>query len=73
MPLEELIASLIEKSLIGGAFLYMLHFFLTKFSTSLDNVGNNLKSVSDALLKMNIRLDNIEKRMDKVESERIDV
>lgn len=65
--MEELIFAIIEKSLVGGAFIYMLHYFLVRFSKALEAVGENLENVSRALLKMNARLDNIEKRIDTIE------
>lgn len=60
---------MLEKTLIGGAFVYMLHYFLGRFSTTLEGVGKTLEGVSHTLLKMNERLDSIEKRMEKVEGE----
>jgi len=67
--MEAIIANLIEKSLIGGAFVYLLHYFLGRFSTALENVSKTLEGVSKTLLRMNLRLDSIEKRMDDIERE----
>lgn len=64
---EELIVGLIEKSLIGGAFIYMLHYFLGQFSSALESVSDTLQDVSSALSHMNHRLDSIEERINKVE------
>lgn len=69
--MEEVIVSLIEKSLVGAAFIYMLYFFLGQFSTSLQEVGKTLNDVSQTLLKMNTRLDNIERRMNEVERKEV--
>lgn len=65
--MEEMISKLIENSLIGGAFIYMLHYFLGRFSTALDSVVKSLEIVSTTLIKMNERLDDIEERMDRID------
>lgn len=69
---EQLIASILEKSLIGGAFIYMLHYFLGRFDKTLNELGNTLKDVSEILVTMNVRLDLIEKRIDLLEGDKED-
>lgn len=65
--METLIASLLEKTIVGGAFIYMLHFFLTKFSVSLETISTHMQKMSETLLRTNARLDNIEERLDRLE------
>jgi len=65
--MEVAIASLLEKTIVGGAFVYMLHFFLTKFSSSLERISINMGFISETLLRINIRLDSVETRLTKVE------
>jgi hypothetical protein len=64
---EEVIAGLLEKSLVGGAFIYMLHFFLGKFASTLDNVSSTLDDVSTTLVNMNSRMEKVEQRLEKLE------
>lgn len=65
--MEQIIAGVIEKSLIGGAFVYMLHHFLTQFSTSLEKVTTTLEDVSNAMKMMNARMQSVEKRIERLE------
>jgi len=67
---EQLIANIIEKSVIAGAFVFMLYHFMGRFSQTLDSIGETLQSVSQTLLAMNTRLDSIERRMDRIEREK---
>lgn len=65
--MEEIVVSIIEKSLIGGAFLYMLYYFLGRFGNALESVSKTLESISSTLLRTNFRLDAIEERIKKLE------
>lgn len=65
--MEAVIASVIEKSLIGGAFIYMLHFFLTKFSTSLEQVTSTLNDISNTMKIMDTRMEGVEERIQNLE------
>lgn len=65
--MEQIIASVIEKSLIGGAFVYMLHYFLTQFSASLEKVTTTLEDVSNAMKMMNARMQSVEQRIERLE------
>lgn len=61
--MEEVIASILEKSLIGGSFLYMLWMFTNKFNVTLEKIANTLVDVSNSL-------HNLDERVKKLEEER---
>lgn len=65
--MEQIIAGVIEKSLIGGAFIYMLHYFLTQFSTSLEKVTRTLEDVSNTMKMMDARMHIVEQRIERLE------
>lgn len=65
--MEQLIANIIEKSLVGGAFVYMLHYFLTKFSASLEKVTTTLNDISNTMQKMDTRMQSVEHRIKRLE------
>jgi hypothetical protein len=70
MMLEELIASLLEKSLIGGCFIYLLYYVVQNMKSITDSlgcVGETLKEVSGTLLKIDLRVEMLEKRMNTLE------
>lgn len=60
--MEDMIATLLEKSLVGGAFLYMLYMFTTKFNVTLEKVA-------DTLLEISKTLTNLDERVKKLEEE----
>lgn len=64
---EELILSVAEKSIVGGAFLYMLYFFIGRFSTTQEKISDTLNRVCDVLIGMNLRLEQLEKRISALE------
>lgn len=66
--MEEIIAGVIEKSLIGGAFIYMLHYFFNKFATTLETISSTLFSVSDIMRKIDLRMEQVEKRVERLEN-----
>ena len=65
--MEEIIAGVIEKSLVGGAFVYMLHFFLTRVSTTLETVGETLTGIVDTLADISDTMKNMDARITKLE------
>lgn len=65
--MDALIASILEKTLVGGAFIYLLHYFVTKFSATLERISHTLERISNTLLRMDIRFENLEKRVDQLE------
>jgi hypothetical protein len=64
--METIIASVIEKSLVGGAFIYLLYMFTTKFNTTLEKIADTLVHVSNTL-------NNLDERVKKLEGEKRDV
>jgi hypothetical protein len=56
LGIEELIAGLLEKSVLAGAFMYMLHYFLTKQEKHQDRQTNTLVAIGDTLAKVSITL-----------------
>lgn len=65
--MEQIIAGIVEKSLVGGAFVYLLHYFLTQFSKSLEKVTNTLDDISNTMRMMDARMHSVEKRIEKLE------
>lgn len=59
--------NLLEKSLVGGAFLYLLWFFIKQVSANLVEFGNTLQQVSQTLLKIDLRMEHLEKRVQFLE------
>jgi hypothetical protein len=64
--METIIASAIEKSLVGGAFIYLLYMFTTKFNVTLEKIAETLVHVSNTL-------NNLDERVKKLEGEKRDV
>lgn len=70
ITLEEVAASFLEKSLIGGCFIYLLYYVvqnMKSISDSMKGVGETLKEVSGTLLKIDLRVEMLEKRMNTLE------
>lgn len=65
--MEQLIANIIEKSLVGGAFIYMLHYFFTQFSASLEKVTSTLDDISSTMRTMDARMQSVERRIERLE------
>ncbi len=72
--MEQLIVGVIEKSLVGGAFIYMLHYFFTQFSRSLEKATVSLEKVtailddiSNMIIIMDARMQGFEQRVEKLE------
>lgn len=68
--MEEIIVSTIEKTLVGGAFIYLLHYFVNKFNNSLISISDSMVKVTEVLLRMDMRFEQIEKRLEKLEERR---
>lgn len=60
---EQLIATVVEKSLVGGAFIYLLYMFTNKFNVTLEKVADTLVDVSQTL-------NNLDERVKKLEEEK---
>lgn len=62
VEMERIISGIIENSLIGGAFIYMLYTFLTKFSSTLEGIANTLMKIDSRLNTMEVRINRLEER-----------
>jgi hypothetical protein len=68
--MEEVIYGLLEKSLVGGAFLYLLYMFVTKFSTSQEMIVKEMVKMSKALNNVSNTLSTLDERVRKLEEEK---
>lgn len=59
--MEEVIAQVIEKSLIGGAFLFMLYHNNVTFAGTLKEVSQTLGTISSTMNRMDMRMEQVEK------------
>jgi hypothetical protein len=67
---EAVIASILEKTIVGGAFVYLLFHFVNRFGSALDKIGTQMENIASTLFRINTRLDNVETRLDKLEEEK---
>ena len=58
--MEQLIAGVLEKSLIGGAFLYLLWHNNITLVNSVKDIALTLTDVSNTLIKMDKRMEQVE-------------
>lgn len=65
--MEQLIVGLLEKSLVGGAFIYLLWTFVTKFNVSLEKIADTLVGVSGTLSRIDKRMEVLEQRVEHLE------
>jgi hypothetical protein len=64
---NEIIAGVIEKSLIGGAFLYLLHYFVNVQTKLLSKISDTLLKVSNTLSSLDRRMSKLEQRVNDLE------
>lgn len=78
---QELVGRALEYSLVGGAFVYLLIFTVKRLSNMLDKVmdknteivqsmrdiSTSQKSIADTLLRMDTRLDLLERRVETLD------
>ena len=55
-----MILSFAENGLVAGAFVYLLHNFMTKFSTTLDRIANTMESMDKRMLSLELRMESLE-------------
>ena len=67
--MEQVVLSILEQSLLGGAFIIMLYYFLTKFAQTLDRVALSLEMVSTTMSNMDIRMESVERRLEALEKQ----
>ena len=72
--MEEIIAMVAEKGIIAGAFVYMLHQFLTKFTKTQESIAQSQNSIvstmitiSDTLQSLNTRMELMDRRIERLE------
>lgn len=68
--MEELILNLLEKSVISGCFVFLLYYVvqnMKSISESNSCIGTTLKEVSNTLLKIDLRVETLEKRINSLE------
>lgn len=71
--MESIIANVIEKSLVGGAFIYLLYMFVTRFSVSQENIVRGLSDIASKMTDISHTLANLDERVRKLEGEKKDV
>lgn len=65
--MEELILKIIENSLIGGAFLFLLYQFVTKFTATQESIVQGLTNISETLVKISESLSKLDDRVKALE------
>lgn len=75
--MEQVIAGILEKTLVGGAFLYLLYKFTSDFSVSqkdivkgLTQIAGGMTKMSKTLVDVSTSLHNLDDRVKKLEEER---
>ena len=58
--MEEAIIGVLENSLVGGAFVYMLYYITKNFKDALDKNTDKLEQISDTLEMMDRRIAKLE-------------
>ena len=66
MLVEELIAGLLEKSVVAGAFIWMLYFILTKQEKSQERQATILEGISDTQAKISMTLIEVCHKMEDI-------
>lgn len=57
--MEELIYGILEKSLVGGAFLYLLYMYTTKFVTTQEKIVDGLLDMQKGQVEMSKTMSDI--------------
>lgn len=70
---EEVIAKLIENSIVAGAFIYMLRFQTVGLHGVLKDISANMKEFGDSLKHVSTTLHRIDERVEKLENRMQDV
>lgn len=68
--MNEFVVGLAEKTVLGAGFFYLLHYLIKnmeRISTSLNNFGSVLQKVSETLLKIDMRVEQLEERIKTLE------
>lgn len=68
--MEQLISAIAEKTILGAGFFYLLHYLVKNMeviSANLSSFGEVLHKVSDTLLKIDMRVEQLEKKIKDLE------
>jgi len=68
--MEEFILGLAEKSILGAGFFYLLHYLVKNMegiTVNLTSFGEVLHKVSDTLLKIDMRVEQLEQKIKDLE------
>ena len=68
--MEELILGLAEKTVLGAGFFYLLHYLVKNMdgiTVNLTSFGEVLHKVSDTLLKIDMRVEQLEQKIKDLE------
>lgn len=68
--MEEIIVNLLESTLVGGAFVFLLWRVTTTFENSLNGNTEELKRITGVLVRLDLRMESLEKRIADVEKGR---
>ena len=64
--MQEIIASVIEKSLVGGAFLFLLYHNNVTITGAIRDIATTLGEVSTTMNRMDIRMEQVEKDVEEL-------
>ncbi len=64
--MEQIIAGVIEKSLVGGAFLWLLYQYTTIITKSVNQIATTLAKVSSTMTSMDKRMAQVEKDIEEL-------
>lgn len=62
--MEQVIAGVIEKTLVGGAFLFLLYNYVKKVVVTNDKIVQTLGEISATLVTMNHRIERVEDELE---------
>jgi phage-related protein len=65
--MEQVIGKVIETTVMGGAFLYLLHHVTTNFNTILNKITVAIEKIAETLLRIDMRVEQLEKRINELE------
>lgn len=65
--MEELIYGMLEKSLVGGAFLYLLFYVVNKNGSAMQLIAENMAKISETLLRIDMRVEQMDERIKELE------
>lgn len=65
--MEELILKVIENSLVGGAFLFLLYQFVTKFTATQQSIVSALTTMGETMINISNTLKNLDERVKALE------